>query len=132
MDGPRFQEYTRRVMGPFMTDNGITHGVMFMDNLGTQVSEEGRAAIEKVGLIPWFFPPGTTDILQPIDHHCAVMIKKPMAQLLMDKLASDDAFRDSWLGLSDGTYPAWKCRVLMTLLWGMHGNGFVRERTSCN
>jgi len=70
------------------------------------------------GVVPFFFPPNVTDLLQPVDHHLAQQLKRRMADLLDKRLLEDEAFANKWLGIEDGTMPAWKVRVVLTQLAG--------------
>lgn len=96
--------------------------VLFMDNLGVQTDPAFRKHLMSGGVKPWYFPPNCTDMIQPVDRHLAVQVKKEMGRLLDDKLLEDEQFAEEYLGLADGTYPQWKCRVLLTHLlskaWG--------------
>jgi len=68
--------------------------------------------------VPFFFPPNVTDLLQPVDHHLAQQLKKQMADLLDQRLLEDEAFANEWLGVEEGTMPAWKVRVVLSKLAG--------------
>ena len=68
--------------------------------------------------MPFFFPPNVTDLLQPVDHHLAQQLKKQMADLLDQRLLEDEAFANEWLGVEEGTMPAWKVRVVLSKLAG--------------
>jgi hypothetical protein len=63
-----------------------------------------------------------------VDRNVAVQIKRQMAALLEQRMIHDDTFFNEWLGLADGTYPAWKCRVLVTQLLGEAWEKLVNEK----
>jgi hypothetical protein len=90
--------------------------LLFMDNLGVQTDQAFRNRLISGGVTPWFFPPNCTDLVQPVDQHVAVQLKKEMGRLLDEKMLSDEDFAREYLGFADGTYPMWKCRVLLTHL----------------
>ena len=101
-----------------MSVNNRKDILLLLDNLAAQSTEEVREFLKKNDINPFYFPPGTTDLLQPVDHHFAQQVKSHIAKLLENKLINDDIFFDQWLGLTDGCYPAWKCRILITQLVG--------------
>ena len=103
---------------PFVEQESGGRALLFMDNLGSQSTESFRAVAKRHNVMMWYFPPGCTDMLQPVDRHLAQQVKQLISQKLEDKLIADNAFADEWLGLEKGTYPAWKCRVLLTQLAG--------------
>ncbi len=96
--------------------DGQVNAILFLDNLRAQTLDGFEKKFATSGVKCWYFPPNCTDIIQPVDRHVAVHIKKLMGKGLERRLVEDRTFARDWLGAQDGTYPAWKCRVLMTKL----------------
>jgi len=118
VDGDMVETYVKRVFKPFLEEQGVGEALLFMDNLAAQQTEDVRAMYTANGIVPFFFPPNVTDLLQPVDHHLAQQFKRRMADLLDERLLEDEAFANKWLGIEDGTMPAWEVRVQLTRLAG--------------
>ena len=128
MDGATMVKWLDGVFVPFVTQQNVQDPVLFLDNLKAQSSDEMREKMLDRGVTPWFFPPNCTDIVQPVDRHLAQQVKGYMGRELEAKLAEDAAFAEDWYGLTNGTYPAWKCRVLLTRLAGNAWQRVCEER----
>lgn len=89
--------------------------LLFLDNLGSQVKQEFRDYLTSRNIVPWFFKPNTTDMVQPVDRHLAEQLKSIMRARLEDKLVEDELFANKWFG-QDETLPAWKVRVEIAAL----------------
>jgi len=96
------------------TDSG--RKLFFLDNLKAQATPEFREELAKRGLVGWYFPPNTTDIVQPVDRHLAQQMKVKISRLLDEKLLQDGEFRNRFLGLENGKFSASDCRILLTHL----------------
>ena len=116
VDSNMVKTYVAKVLKPFLDANGIGEALLFMDNLAAQQTEDARATYADNCIVPFFFPPNVTDLVQPVDHHLAQQLKQKMADLLDVRLVNDDMFGNKWLGLEDGTMPAWEVRVELTRL----------------
>jgi len=116
VDGGMVEKYVSKVLKPFLIQGEIAEALLLMDNLAAQQTEEVRALYEDNGIKAFFFPPNVTDLVQPVDHHLAQQLKKTMADMLDDRLLENEAFAQRWLGLEDGTLPAWEVRVALTRL----------------
>ena len=95
VDGDMVETYVKRVFKPFLVDNGIGEALLFMDNLAAQQTEDVRAMYTANAVVPIFFPPNVTDLLQPVYHHLAQQLKKKMADLLDERLLEDAAFANN-------------------------------------
>ena len=118
VDGNMVETYVKRVFKPFLVEHRVDEALLFMDNLAAQQTEDVRAMYAANGIVPFFFPPNVTDLLQPVDHHLAQQFKKKMGDLLDERLLEDEPFANKWLGVEDGTMPAWEVRVQLTRLAG--------------
>ena len=127
-DGQFMTEWIHDVVVPFMKEQRVETPVLFLDNLKAQATEDFRKTLTKAGILPWFFPPDCTDMVQPVDRHFAKQLKHKVSELLDSKLANDESFATEWLGLGEGTYPAWKCRVELTRCVGEAWEWLCKER----
>jgi hypothetical protein len=131
MDGELMRRWVDEVLLPHLNATDPSpdrRAILFLDNLAAQSSEEIREHLAANEVKPWFFPPNCTDLLQPVDRHLARQVKAKVADLLTHRLVEDEPFREAWLGLADGTYPAWKCRVTLTELVGEAWERVCRDR----
>jgi hypothetical protein len=88
--------------------------VLFVDNLSSQTDDEFAEAMNAAGIQHRrLFPAGCTDILQPLDQHFNRYLKKNIGELLDGKLANDEEFQASWLGIKEPC-PAWKRRAIIS------------------
>jgi hypothetical protein len=128
MDTDTLQAWTQRTLKPFVESLGQGRKCLILDNLRAQTMDSVKDDLLAINVERRLFPAGCTDIMQPIDRHLAKQLKSRIGTLFDEILVNDDDFAASWYGLTDGTYPAWKCRVLVTQLVGRAWNDVCKER----
>ena len=102
--------------------------LLFLDNLKAQTLGEFRDRLGNGNVKVWLLPPNCTDLIQPVDRHLAQHLKTRIRQLLEDKLASDGAFHERWLGKGDADLRAKDVRILMTHLVAEAWKQICRDR----
>jgi len=102
--------------------------MLILDNLSCQTSESFGDLLGTFKVDRRLLPTDTTDNIQPVDQHIGIELKKLAAAEQLAKLQNDDAFAADWLGVSNGTYPAWKTRVAVTHFVGEAWKKLIRKR----
>ena len=112
----------------FAAFKGDSKVLLFMDNLSAQQTDPVRNKLASKGIKAWYLPPNCTDIVQPVDRNLAQQVKMELKRMLETRLADDETFANAWLGVKDGVYPAWRCRVLLTELVGAAWESVCKTR----
>jgi hypothetical protein len=89
-DTPLAVQYANRTLKSYVTELGSDRFLLFCDNLRAHQSAEFKSACAQLGITLWFYPPGTTDITQPIDAGYGRAVKSAIAEQQMKWLESDD------------------------------------------
>jgi hypothetical protein len=120
MDTDLQAKWVERTLKPYCTEvlQVDDPKLLVLDNLSCQTLPELAASLEEFNMERRLLPTDTTDNIQPIDQHIGVELKRLAGQELENDLLQDEEFAKEWLGIMQGTFPAWKTRVKVTHLLG--------------
>lgn len=114
-------QWARRSLKEALKEFKGQESLLFLDNLSAHRSDEFKAELKKLNVLPWFEPANSTELAQPVDNGAGLEYKQAIARhfaLWMD----DDANMEKW---EDGNLGASERRVLMTLWVSSKLNSFL-------
>jgi len=89
--------------------------VLFLDNLSSQTSDEFVKMARKRKVRAHFLPSNCTDLIQPVDHHIGVNLKRYVGIEMEKHFEQDREFEKRWLGThDDGPLSLSERRIVIT------------------
>ncbi len=102
--------------------------LLFLDNLSSQTSEAFIKEARKVNVRVHFFPANCTDLIQPVDHHVGVNLKRKVGIEMEKEFEKNSEFEKRWLGTHiDGPLKLSERRVAITRWAGVAWGDLCRE-----